>query len=323
MGVRLASAVSVALVFVSCVGVPNTVATFGSSPSVSPEHTPSATATRSPLLSSGPSASPSPEILVAADAWTKLRASLPTSVAVPTPTWLPDGLDAKVALSGVSATAYALTYLRNGDATLRFAGGVSTDSLGSSIGTRVRGVGASISFPTTLYQLPAGARVLRRVAWHEGGTGYTIESEVLTGDTLLHVAWSLDRTGVPHPFPRTAVGSCASATSPVDTVRNWVLALGRHSPDTILDCFADDSISDGILFADMQADQLPTATVDRLGPTSAIGGRVWVPVSWSFTSDPGDRYVQGQHASLNYIVGLEDGLYRIFEGGTGAYAPPP
>ena len=240
------------------------------------------------------------------------------------PTWLPDGLDANVELANVSASppSYSLTYLRAGDRTLRFAAGVATDTLGSGLGTRVRGVGATLTFPTSLFSSPA-PRVLRRLAWREAGVGYAIESEVLTGDTLLHVGWSLDRTGVPHPVTRTNIGSCASASSPEATVRNWVLALGRHSPDTLIDCFADDYFADGTAFLSGAADRLPTATVDRVGPTSPIGGRMWVAVSWTFTSDPGDRYAQGQHASLNYIVGLDGDRFRIFEGGTGAYAPPP
>lgn len=263
-------------------------------------------------------------LLPAPAAWARVRAALAPSVAVPTPTWLPDGLDADVELADLNASPprYSLTYLRGGDRTLRFAAGVSTETLGSSIGTRVRGVGASISFPTSLFTSPA-PRVLRRLGWREGGIGYVIESEVLTGDTVLHVGWSLDRTGVPHPITRTKIGSCASATSPEETVRNWVLALGRHSEETILDCFADDYYVDGSGFAAFSADTLPTATVDRVGPTSPIGGRMWIGVSWTFASDPGPLYPQGQRASLNYIVGLDGDRYRIFEGGTGAYAPPP
>ena len=263
-------------------------------------------------------------MLAVADAWLRVRAALPSSVAVPAPTWLPDGLDRTVELANVSASppSYSVTYFRAGDRALRFASGVSTDTLGSSIGTRVRGVRATITFPSSLFASPA-PRVLRRVAWREGGIGYVIESEVLTGETLLHVAWSLDRTGVPRPITRTKIGSCASPTSPEETVRNWVLALGHHDEDTILDCFADDAYADGSGFAATEADTLPTAAVERIGPASPIGGRTWVAVSWAFTSDPGDRYAQGQHASLNYLVGLDGDRYRIFEGGTGAYAPPP
>ncbi|HEY6958442.1 MAG TPA: hypothetical protein VI814_06450 [Candidatus Limnocylindria bacterium] len=309
----------VAFLLASCGTPPNTLASFGTSPSSSASV---AAAPSSPSPTPPPTASPA--LLPASAAWGRVRAALPPTVAVPTPTWLPDGLDATVEVANVTASppSYSLWYLRGGDRTLRFAAGVSTDTLGSSIGTRVRGVGASITFPTSIFTSPA-PRVLRRLAWREGGTGYVIESEVLTGDTLLHVGWSLDRTGVAHPIARTKIGSCASVASPQETVRNWVLALGHHSEDTIIDCFADDAYTDGSGFAAMEADALPTATVERVGPTSPIGGRTWVAVSWSFTSDPGDRYPQGQHASLNYIVGLDGDRYRIFEGGTGAYAPPP
>src|SRR5512146_3191364 len=173
-----------ALIVTSCGGVPNTVASFGASSSASPATSASPTFAPSP----SPTATSSPEIVTASAAWVRVRAALPTTVSVPMPTWLPAGLDANVELANVSASppSYSLTYLRAGDRTLRFAAGVATDTLGSGLGTRVRGVGATLTFPTSLFSSPA-PRVLRRLAWREAGVGYAIESEVLTGDTLLHV----------------------------------------------------------------------------------------------------------------------------------------
>lgn len=230
-----------------------------------------------------------------------------------------------VALHELTATTqrYTIDYLRGSDVAMRFGLGVTPLGAGSGVGTIVRNSRAVLQFPSGLFSDPGG-RGWRSLSWSESGYKYLIESEVQRGEDVLHVGWSLDRAGAPAaPYARTAIGSCASASSPEETVRAWVAALGRHDPDRILDCFAMDNLTvNGTSFAPGSAD-LPTALVDRVGSPVAMAGRSWVGVTWTFDRDPGSAWVQGQHGFLFYLVGLDDGRYRIFEGGTGAYGPPP
>lgn len=206
---------------------------------------------------------------------------------------------------------------------MRFALGLAPSGSGSGIATYVRNSRAVLQFPSALFSDPGG-RGWRSLMWSESDRAYLVESEFQRGEDVLHVGWSLDRSGAPMPsFTRTQIASCASASSATETVRAWVLALGRHDAARILDCFATDKlVVDGTSFAPGAA-ELPTATVERIGAPVPIAGRAWVDVSWTFDRDPGAAWTQGQRGFVFYLVGLEDGRYRIFDGGTGAYGPPP
>ncbi len=242
------------------------------------------------------------------------------------PTWLPDGLDAVVELRDLRADppSYTIDYLKSGETALRFSLGGTPLGGGSGVGTRVRGASAELRFPSDLFNTPGGPG-WRSLSWQESGRTYAVESKILTGEDVLHAGWFLDRAGSPapkYPYTRVRVGACASATAPEDTARAFVLAFGRHDPDLVLDCFAMDYIGAfGPGFAAGDA-ELPTATIDRVAPMGPIGGRVYVAASWTFDREP-IGWVQGQHGFQFFMVGLEDGRYRIFEGGTGAYGPPP
>jgi hypothetical protein len=260
-------------------------------------------------------------------AWVRLREVMPAEVPMPRPTWLPDGADPVVYMNAsMEPMGYEVTYMRGSDVLMRLAVGTSVavgTRIGSGIGTRVRGVGASLDFSTDLFTRPGG-RGQRRLTWTEGRFGIALESEVVTGDALLHVGWSIDRAGAPParlPATHQRPGSCASRNSATETVSALVGAIGEHDRELVRDCFSLDLIGDSDGWANWA--DLPTAVIDSMAAAGTVGGRPWIRVTWQFTRDPGNLWTQGQRSGQFLMLGLEDGYYRVFEYATAPYGPPP
>jgi hypothetical protein len=262
-----------------------------------------------------------------ADAWGGLRQSLPAGVPIPRPTWLPPSIDrAKVYVDRVGSTAtsprYAVIY-RGTKGTITVGLGDQPNVTGSGYGTRVRGVPAVLSFPSSLFNDPT-APAPRRVRWVEGPHVLTIDTMTYSGDDLLHIAWYLDPTGAPPPktpFTRTAPGACAAkGATPEETVRMLISRTGRGPADAIVDCFSDAYVGEGGTRIGSMWASLPTATLDRI-TSGEVGGRPVIGASWTFASDPGGAWNQRQ--TMFFTLGPEDGGWRIHETGTAAIAPPP
>lgn len=308
------------------------VAACTATPSTTSRSSPTAADTATPLTTprlTPPSATPTEAVpgfkILESDVWARLRLSLPADIPLPRTTWLPTGVDPVVNMNAtMTPVGYELTYWRGGDVVMHYRVGTAVPvgtRLGSGIGTRVRGLPATLDFDTSLFQNPGG-RGQRRVSWRESAYGLAIESEVLSGDDLLHVAWSLDPTGGPSD-PAKAVrsrdGACASNISGEATVRAYVTAIGSHDPGRLADCWALGSDD-----ADQRAriwSELPATSALDLRDGGPIGGREWFLTSWTFNTDPGGAFNQRQ--TMFFMVGLESGRYRMFEAGTGAYGPPP
>ena len=148
-----------------------------------------------------------------------------------------------------------------------------------------------------------------------------IDSDVYSGDDLLHIAWSLDRAGVPPlpvPYTRTKIGACApQAGTAEDTVRGYVRLLSSRDTDAIADCYALErwGQSGGL------RPELPATNDFAVTGRGEVGGRTVLGASWTFASDPGGAWNQKQH--MFFYLGMDDGRWRIFETGTAAYGPPP
>lgn len=287
---------------------------------------PSATqaASASPLASSTPEATRTP-----ADAsWQQLRRELPPDVPIIEPTWMPPAFSAvssqmsAVTSSNLADTTYVVSYTAGRDRVL-FAlrsASVASPSPGvivSGVGTLVRRSRAVLSFSSDLFYAPPGTASLRVVSWAEGAYGLRIESETISGDDLLHIAWSLDQTGAPGPGPATRVkpGACADATAPEATIRRLIALTGSHDLDALADCFAFQGGAYGV-WAD-----LPSATLDLLRLVQGSGGRRQLQAQWTFSSNPGGAWNLRQN--LFFMVGREDGLWRIFDSNTAPFPTPP
>lgn len=272
---------------------------------------------------------PPPPAQLEAEAWAFVRSSLP-AVPIIVPTWLPPSVDrTRVEVRGVgygpqgpSAPTYRLAYVAPSGATILFALGPESDIPGSGIGTRVRNTRAVLSFSTSLFSDPT-TPAPRRVRWQEGPYVLRIESDRFTGEDLLHIAWSLDRTGAPAPknlYTRVMPGVCAAkGAAPEETVRRLLSSVGGADRDAVLDCFSLELLGDYPEYGAWA--QLPRASDLKLQPSSQTGGRFVVPASWTFTSDPGGAW--GRQAFQVFALGLEDGSWRVFETATGWYASPP
>lgn len=254
------------------------------------------------------------------DAWARIRAALPPGSPVAMPTWLPSTLDRDhVAVTSLAPATgdprYVVTYAGGGRSIEFGMGGDGPPAGGSGLGTKVRRSPAALTFPSSLFTDPAQP-LARTVKWTESGRALWISSSSFPGGDLLHVAWSLDEATAPAPrYVRVKEGACASTTDPQETVDHLMALIGSGDQDAVLDCFALD-----VGFANWAT--LPT-TIDRTSrKLGEVGGRVYVAASWRFTREPVD-WTQGSFGSQFFMVGLEDGRWRVFEGGTAAYGSPP
>jgi len=279
-------------------------------------------------VSAKPTPSPQPRVMAEAQAWAEVRSSLP-GVPIILPTWLPPSVDrSRVQLRQLvtdpSAPQYVVAYVAPEGPELSIALGPTPDvrSGDSALGTRVRNSGAALIYvggwPAT-----SGAVVTRKVRWVEGNHVLRIESERFTGEDLLHVAWSLDRTGAPppkNPYTRQKPGVCAArGAAPEETVRRLVGFIGSGDRDAVLDCFSLELLGEYPGYYGWA--DLPRASDLKLSPPSALAGRFVVGAGWLFASDPGGAW--GQQAHHFFTVGLEDGSWRVYETATAAIGPPP
>ncbi len=252
------------------------------------------------------------------ETWARIRSRLQRSP-VAAPTWLPAVLDRdRVAVTTLGEDAadprYVVSY-SGGGRSIEFGMGNAPPAGGSGVGTRVRRSPAVLSFPSSLFTDPS-APLTRVVTWNESGRDLWISSATFPGGDLLHVAWALDETTAPAPkYVRVRDGACASTTDPQETADHLMALIGSGDPDAVLDCFALD-----VGFANWAT--LPTTTDRMSRKLGEIGGRVYVGASWRFTSEP-VGWTQGSYGSQFLQVGLEGGRWRVFEGGTAAYASPP
>jgi hypothetical protein len=282
------------------------------------------TAATPPASATAPAARAQPE----ADAWAEVRSALP-AVPLIVPTWLPASLDrTRVEVRGIghgpdpADPVYRVAYVAPGGATLLFALGPASDVAGSAIGTRVRNSPAVLSFATSLWSDPTKPAP-RQVRWQEDRYVLRIETTQFTGEDLLHIAWSLDRSGAPapmNPYTRVKPGVCAaSSTAPEETVKRLVSFVGTGDRDAVMDCFSLELLGAQPGYG-AWAD-LPRASDLNLRPAAPLAGRVVVGAGWSFASDPGGAW--GRQASAFFTLGLEDGRWRVYETGSAAYASPP
>src|SRR5688572_9186209 len=268
---------------------------------------------------------PSPLQQAEADAWATVRSTHP-GVPMIIPTWMPPSIDrSRVEVRGIgigpapaSEPLYRVVYLAPSGATILFALGPESNVPGSGIGTRVRNSPAVLSFETTLFSEP-NKPASRRVRWQEGKHVLRIESDRFTGEDLLHIAWSLDRTGAPAPkiaYTRAKPGVCAAkGAAPAETVRRLLAFVGAGDRDAVLDCFSLELLGDLPGYGGW-ADLPRTSDATVPAPTD-LAGRVWIPATWKFANDPGGAW--GQQAFQVFLLGLEDGSWRVYETATAMY----
>jgi len=263
--------------------------------------------------------SPTPDATRGPDAsWQQLRQSLPAGVPMIEPTWLPSVFDG--VKSGMSAmtssnptdTYYGVAYTAGRDTVVFSLRGTTAPKPSPAVGNQsgvggliVRRSPASLDLPSDLFTNPS-AGGLRVVSWTEGTYALRIESQTISGDDLLHIAWSLDQTGAPGaPAARVKPGVCADSASAEATVRRLVALLGTNDPDALADCFASEAIG----FAGPWA-ALPAASIDAVAPVQGAGGRQQLQVSWTSASDPGGAW--SIRSTRFFLIGREDGVWRIF-----------
>ncbi|HEY8806142.1 MAG TPA: hypothetical protein VIN70_00970 [Candidatus Limnocylindria bacterium] len=251
------------------------------------------------------------------------------------PTWLPSSLDRDHLVTGETRTDaadphYLVTYRGSGRSIDFGMGGAGPGQTSgqSGVGTRVRRSSAVLSFPPSLFSDPAGP-ALRIIRWQEGGHDLWVSSSTFSGGDLLRVAWELDLGSAPppvHAYQRPSIGNftesgCASLAGPRDTVDHLLPLIGAHTRTAILDCFAADQIDAFGEDAILQWSELP-ATSDQLATAfSEVGGRVEVEGTWTFASDPGGAWNQRQ--TMFFLMGREDGRWRVFGAGTAPFGRPP
>jgi len=267
-------------------------------------------------------------VMPEAAVWAEVRTSLPPGAPVAVPTWLPATVDRDhVELRDLRVDPvdfrYVVAYLA-GKREIVLALGQMPEIAGSGYGMRVRGVPATLTFPTSLWS-DAATPATRRVRWSERGHVLSISSDTFTGDDLLHVAWSLDPAGQPPPanaYIRLNEGTCAKVSGPPDeTVRALITLTGRHLRDAMLDCFANEYIGEvGVGVGTMWGD-LPGATLNDTKQVSVTGGRPVVQASWTFASDAGGAW--GTRPTRFFDLGLESGRWRIHAINSAPISPPP
>lgn len=261
-----------------------------------------------------------------AEAWAMVRAALP-AVPIIVPTWLPSGVDrTRVEVRGIGhgptgAAAdprYTVAYVAPSGAAIILGLGQESDIGTSKIGTRVRNSPAVLSFGPLDSSGP-----WKRVRWRENGYELRIDSDRFSGADVLHVAWSLDRTGAPapkNPYTRAKPGVCAAkGAPPEETVRQLLAFVGAGDRDAVMDCFSLELLGDHPEYGAWA--QLPRASDVKLQPSTELGGRIVVGAGWSFASDPGGAW--GRQGFQIFVLGVEDGSWRVYETATAMYAPPP
>ena len=274
--------------------------------------------TSAPLVVPSVGPSPTPEATRGPDAsWQQLRQSLPSGVPIIEPTWLPPVFDGvKSGMSAVTSgratdTYYVVSYTSGRD-TVQFWLRGTTAPKPSPAPANQSGVGglivrrspAVLDFPSDLFSSP-GTSGLRVVSWTEGPYALRIESQTISGDDLLHIAWSLDQAGAPGTAPaRAKPGACADGASAERTIRRLMALLGTRDPDALADCFASEAVG----FAGPWA-ALPAVIIDAIAPIQGAGGRQQLQVSWTFASDPGGAW--GVRATRFFLIAREDGVWRI------------
>lgn len=311
--VALLSLLVVALLYAVRSESPSAVVRATSTPTVATA-TAAATASASPtvvVVSISPSPTPEATRTPADPAWQQLRRQVAPGIPVIEPTWMPPVFSSvPVQVSVVTAangadTTYVVAYRTDRDTVTFSLGGpapseVNTSGVG---GILVRNSPAILIFPQYLAQ---GGQGLRVVSWNEGSYALRIESQTISGDDLLHIAWSLDPMGMPGPAPaiRAKPGVCADAASPEATMRRLIAFIGSRDTDALADCFA----FRGGAYA-VWAD-LPLATLDSIRLVQGTGGRRQLQVSWTFASEPGG--VWNLRSTNFFLIGREDGLWRVF-----------
>jgi hypothetical protein len=282
-----------------------------------------------------PPASPSPEATPrpADPSWQQLRqaGSMPAGMPIIEPTWLPpvfDGVGSQMSGSTSSRpadTMYLVSYTAGRDRvafTLRGSGVPSpSPAVGNQSGLGalvVRRSPAVLTFPSDLFSAPPGSQGLRVVSWTEGPYALRIESETVSGDDLLRIAWSLDQTGAPGPAPaaRAKPGVCADAVSPDATAHRLIGLIGSQDRDALTDCFA----SEGAGFAGPWS-SLPSASLDSIRSIEGAGGRIQLQVSWTFASAPGGAW--NLRPTNFFLIGREDGVWRVFAVNTAPFPKSP
>jgi hypothetical protein len=269
---------------------------------------------------------PAPLAQPEAEAWATVRAAHP-AVPIIVPTWLPASVErGRVEVRGIgfgpsgaaSDPRYTVAYVAPSGAAIIIGLGPESDIGSSKIGTRVRNSPAILSFGTMESSGP-----WKRIRWRENGYDLRVETDRFSGDDLLHVAWSLDRAGAPAPknlYTRVKPGVCAArGAAPEETVRRLLALVGAGDRDAVLDCFSLELIGDLPGYGEWS--NLPRASDIRLQPSSELGGRIVVGASWSFASDPGGAW--GRQGFQIFVLGVEDGSWRVYETATATYAPPP
>jgi hypothetical protein len=280
--------------------------------------------TVTPTVSPSVRASPVGQLMAESAAWQRIRETLPAGAAIAMPTWLPASVDrTTVELREVSANPvrYEVVYLSAGRPAVVFVSEpLPLPAVDSGVGIHVRRSGATLNLPQSVFRDPAEP-ALRRVQWREGDQGLRIESELLRSNDLEQIAWSLDlSTAPPPPFPYLGIrsGVCAASTAE-ETIRRYVALAGNGSGDAT-DCYAREVIErSGSGFSNWATQ--PSATMTQLERRPDVGGRAQVIASWTHVSDPGGP--AGQHPTFFFLLGLEEGAYRIFDTATAPLGPHP
>ncbi len=315
-----------AVIFVTACG-PAPSQTVAVTSTTSPTPTATAVSATTAPTTAVPTPSPRPGTITEAQAWARIRSSLPAGVPIGAPTWLPASVDRDhVELQGVvgdsSDPRFVLTY-RGAKGAIVYALGAAAPIQGSGYGTSVRGVPATLTFAISLWSDP-NTPAPRRVRWEEGGRTLSISSDTYSGDDLLHIAYQLEPAApAKDAFPRLAPGACAKPGGSADeTVRMLISLSGHQQVDAVTDCFGDIYLRAGAPnIGTIWSSNQPTATLDSTRQADGAGGRPVVIATWTFASDPGGAW--GLRPMRFFTLGLENGAWRIQEIGTAAIGPPP
>lgn len=258
--------------------------------------------------------------LAEAQVWARIRSLFPTGP-VAMPTWLPQEADrTRVTLRSLSVSPtreYEVVYPdRSGEPLVTFRLGPVTDIRESGMGICcVRASRAIVQFASHLFADPTRPGI-RRVEWMEQTRTLSFWSERIRGEDMLRIAWALDRETAPqNPYPdvRAKAGSCAAPT-PGETILRLISLMGSLDRAAVLDCYALDAITaDGTDVSSWA--QLPRAGRAAVVEEKEIAGRRWVTATWTFSSDPGGAW--GRSPTFFFLLGEEDGTWRVYDGGTG------
>ena len=276
-----------------------------------------------------PAAAKPVEALVASETevWSRIRAAFPTGP-VAMPIWLPSEVDR----SRVELRILRTTPTREYEVVYRDAAGASLLNLRlgpvqpvqeSAVSMCcVRGAQATLHLATRLFSDPALIG-MRQMRWEEQRRTLTITSERIKGEDMLRIAWSLDRTTAPpnaylssHPQS----GACASSTSAEGTVVRLLSLTGSGNRDALIDCYSSDAIAVGGLDVASWAG-LPATKDVAVSRGADVAGRTWVAATWRFTSAAGGPW--GEVNTRFFLLGREEGVWRIYEVGSAPFSTPP